>query len=74
MKKTAPDSNDQLLAQLLELHSELEAAKIPLILGGGMSLYLRLQYLGRQTSPNYPFAIETRSTMTSIFSSPPISS
>lgn len=62
MTKPAPQSNDQLLAQLLELQSELEKAKLPLILGGGMSLYLRLQYLGRKPSPNYPFAIETRST------------
>jgi hypothetical protein len=55
-------ANDQLLAQLLELHSELEKAHLPLILGGGMSLYLRIQYLRTPSSPHYPFSIETRST------------
>jgi hypothetical protein len=54
--------NDQLLAHLIELQRELEKEKIPLILGGGMSLYVRMQYL-RATAPDrYPFSVETRST------------
>ncbi len=54
--------NDQLLARLVEFQRELEKEKIPLILGGGMSLYVRMQYLRAEVSVRYPFAIETRST------------
>lgn len=59
---TSGATNDQLLSQLIELQQELEKAKISMILGGGMSLYLRLEYLRVAPSPGYPFAIETRST------------
>lgn len=54
--------NDQLLSPLIELQRALEKAKIPLILGGGMSLYIRMQHLPSEPSRRYPFAIETRST------------
>ncbi len=56
------DSNDQLLTHLVHLQRELEKANIPLILGGGMSLYVRMQYLNVAKSSRYPFTIETRST------------
>lgn len=56
------NSNDQLLAHLIELQQELERSKIPLILGGGMSLYVRMQYLRSEPSTRYPFGVETRST------------
>lgn len=53
--------NDPLLVHLIELVKELDAERIPVILGGGMSLYLRLKFWAPET-PRYPIAIQTRST------------
>ena len=49
-----PDENDPLVHQLGELAAELDAENIPVILGGGMSLYLRQKFLSRRV-PRYPF-------------------
>lgn len=57
---TAHD-NDPLVVQLAELAKALDAENIPVILGGGMSLYLRRIYLSAIT-PRYPFVIPARST------------
>ncbi len=56
-----PNENDPLIRQLLELVKELDAEDIPIILGGGMSLYLRQRFLSART-PRYPFDVATRST------------
>jgi hypothetical protein len=56
-----PAEHEPLLRQLLELVKELDAEDIPIILGGGMSLYLRQRYLSSRT-PRYPFDIAARST------------
>ncbi len=55
------DENDPLLHHLLELIKELDAENIAVILGGGMSLYIRLKIM---SPPNrrYPFDIQVRST------------
>ncbi|MBI5883729.1 MAG: hypothetical protein HZB91_11570 [Elusimicrobia bacterium] len=56
-----PNEHDPLIRQLLELVKELDAEDIPIILGGGMSLYLRQRFLSART-PRYPFDVATRST------------
>ena len=56
-----PAEHEPLLRQLLELVKELDTADIPIILGGGMSLYLRQRYLSSRT-PRYPFDVVARST------------
>lgn len=55
------DENDPLLRHLLELIKELDAENIAVILGGGMSLYLRLKIMSPPTR-RYPFDIHVRST------------
>lgn len=55
------DENDPLLYYLLQLVKELDTDNIPVILGGGMSLYLRLKFIAPQTW-RYPFDIQIRST------------
>lgn len=54
--------NDQLLTHLLELQAKLVQHEISVILGGGMSLYIRHSYVRPQPSPRYPFEITSRST------------
>lgn len=56
-----PGENDPLVRHLLELAVELDAKNIPVILGGGMSLYLRQKFLSGRT-PRYPFDVAARST------------
>lgn len=56
-----PEENDPLIEQLLELVKELDPENIPVILGGGMSLYLRHRFLSERI-PRYPFDVGTRST------------
>lgn len=53
--------NDPLLEHLLELGKKLDAVNIPIILGGGMSLYLRLKDR-KEPTERYPFVPPTRST------------
>lgn len=55
------NENDPLLHCLLELIKELDTENISIILGGGMSLYLRLKFMTRQTQ-RYPFDPQVRST------------
>lgn len=55
------DENDQLTACLAELTVELDRENIPVILGGGMSRYLRGR-LGGGPAPRYPFTAPARST------------
>ncbi len=55
------DENDPLLHHLLELIKELDAENIAVILGGGMSLYIRLKIMSPPTR-RYPFDIQVRST------------
>lgn len=56
-----PDDNDPLLRHLAELAAELDAENIPVILGGGMSLYIRQKFLSGRL-PRYPFDLAARST------------
>lgn len=53
--------NDVLLEHLLELERELQKHDIQIIVGGGLSLYLRQTYRPA-SSPRYPINVETRST------------
>lgn len=53
---------DTLFDELLTLNSRLEEAGVPVILGGGMGLYLRDRFLGGERSPRYPVRPESRST------------
>jgi len=57
---TAED-NDPLVRHLAELAKGLDTENIPIILGGGMSLYLRQKFMSRQTA-RYPFDLLSRST------------
>jgi hypothetical protein len=56
-----PDENDPLLRHLAELAAELDAENIPVILGGGMSLYIRQKFMSGRV-PRYPFDLAVRST------------
>lgn len=56
-----PHENDPLVACLAELAVELDRENIPVILGGGMSQYLRGKLDGAR-SARYPFAVPARST------------
>jgi len=56
-----PDENDPLVRHLIELAVELDAENIPIILGGGMSLYLRQKFMSSR-APRYPFGLPARST------------
>ena len=53
---------DQLVNHLIELNKAFEKENVPLILGGGMGLYLRTVYGKRQESERYPFQTEARAT------------
>ena len=55
------DDNDPLVHHLAELAKGLDTENIPIILGGGMSLYLRQKFMSRQTA-RYPFDLLARST------------
>ena len=52
---------DPLLYSLIELVQELDVDNIPVILGGGMSLYLRLKFIMPKVH-RYPFDVQIRST------------
>jgi hypothetical protein len=54
--------NDALITPLVELAKELDKSGIPLILGGGLSLYLRTTLLKKKYSPRFPKRIMQRST------------
>ncbi|MFH1263165.1 MAG: nucleotidyl transferase AbiEii/AbiGii toxin family protein [Pseudomonadota bacterium] len=54
--------NDELLEELLKVEEDLARKRIRLVLGGGMSLYLRHRYLRRDPERRYPIQIESRST------------
>lgn len=54
--------NDYLISSLVELAKVLEKFDIPLILGGGLSLYLRTVLLNKKYSPRFPKRILQRST------------
>lgn len=53
--------NDPLVYHLIELCRELDKDDVPIVLGGGMSLYLRLKFASART-PRYPFDPPVRST------------
>ena len=55
-------ANDSLISPLVELAKELEKFDIPLILGGGFSLYLRTALLNKKYSSRFPKRILQRST------------
>jgi hypothetical protein len=55
-------ANDSLISPLIELAKELEKSGIPLILGGGLSLYLRTVLLNKKYSPRFPKRVLQRST------------
>lgn len=54
--------NDQLLVELVALQQEFKKDGIPLILGGGMSFYIRRTYLKTKPSTRYPFQTDARTT------------
>jgi hypothetical protein len=54
--------NDHLVKALIELSVELEKYEIPLIIGGGLSLYLRTVLFNKERSPRYPKRVAQRST------------
>ena len=54
--------NDILTSSLIELAKELEKADVPLIVGGGLSLYLRTTLFKKKYSPRYPKRVLQRST------------
>lgn len=54
--------NDQLLIELVALQQEFKKDDIPVILGGGMSFYIRRTYLKTKPSSRYPFQMEARTT------------
>ncbi|MCK9282639.1 MAG: hypothetical protein M0P71_18635 [Melioribacteraceae bacterium] len=54
--------NDHLISALIELANLLEKHSIPLIIGGGLSLYLRSFLLQKIRSPRYPKRVVQRST------------
>ncbi|MGE5409538.1 MAG: hypothetical protein ACM3MI_01160 [Clostridiales bacterium] len=54
--------NDVLLKALVELANELGKYDVPLIVGGGLSLYIRTKYLRKKRSPRYKSQIIQRST------------
>lgn len=55
--------NDPLVSCLAELAVELDKENIPVVLGGGLSQYLRGKLnTGRSPSPRYPFTASARST------------
>jgi len=55
------NDNDPLVYHLLELCRELDKDDVSVVLGGGMSLYLRLKFAVART-PRYPFDPPVRST------------
>lgn len=55
------NDNDPLVHHLLELCRELDKDNIAVVIGGGMSLYLRLKFFSART-PHYPFDPVVRST------------
>jgi len=54
--------NDHLISALIELANLLEKQSIPLIIGGGLSLYLRSFLHQKIRSPRYPKRVVQRST------------
>lgn len=62
MQHNTPGINDFLLSTLRELGSEFHKAGLPLILGGGFSLYLRSGFLKKNRSPRYPHLQNQRPT------------
>lgn len=61
-KNFSPDQNDYLLKALFELAKELSSFNVPLIIGGGLSLYIRTTYFHKVRSPRYPKQTEQRVT------------
>jgi hypothetical protein len=55
------NDNDPLVHHLIELCQELDKDNVSIVLGGGMSLYLRLKFASART-PRYPFDAPVRST------------
>lgn len=54
--------NDLLVEHLVELSEKLKPHQIPVIVGGGMSSYLRCVFLYKNAISRYGFSIDTRST------------
>jgi hypothetical protein len=53
---------DVLVSSLLDLALTLKNKDIPLIIGGGLSMYLRHVFLDKKRSPRFPLRIVQRST------------
>lgn len=60
--ETSIPENDILVDAAVELANELGKNNVPLILGGGLSLYIRTKYLPKRRSPRYKSQIVQRST------------
>lgn len=53
---------DFLIDALVELAKSLKDKGIPLLIGGGLSLYIRTVYIHKKRSPRYPKKVSQRST------------
>ena len=53
---------DFLINALVELAKALKDKGIPLLIGGGLSLYIRTVYIHKKRSPRYPKKVFQRST------------
>jgi hypothetical protein len=62
MKQNDDSVNAVLSQSLLELKRALDPSGVPIIIGGGMGLYLRETYLPEERSPRYQFRLPIRST------------
>ena len=62
MKQNDDSINAVLTRSLLELKRAMDPSGIPIIIGGGMGLYLRETYLPEERSPRYQFRLPIRST------------
>lgn len=63
MNKDGLDESDFLLETLSSLAKEFDKIKVPLILGGGLSMYIKIRFMKKKRSPRYqrlPFQRSTK--------------
>lgn len=63
MNKSELDGSDFLLETLSSLAKEFDKIKVPLILGGGLSMYIKIRFMKKKRSPRYqrlPFQRSTK--------------
>lgn len=62
MNKGGIDGSDFLLETLSSLAKEFDKIKVPLILGGGLSMYIKIRFMKKKRSPRYQLLPFQRST------------